>query len=210
MPKIKIGDAEFEVEKDLKDAYEKDMKEMKDNFAEMKKGKDEAEEEAKKEADEKEEELKDAKEEKEEAEKKADSLQAKLDAASEKEVKIDADTISKLVKERKDLEDNAAKILSEEDMVKLDRASEVEIKKAVINADSRNDVDFEGKSEVYISARYDAVVERLDVSENANKKVSENFKNDKKEVTTVEEKRTESMRNDSEAWNKPLGKTVNK
>lgn len=99
----------------------------------------------------------------------AEALQAKLDSAeaalkTEKE-KDHSATIAAAVKERVNLLAVAGKAkLSAEVAAKLDSMSDMEIRKAVITA-AQPTANLDGKGDVYITARFDSVVETLgDVS----------------------------------------------
>jgi len=216
MAKIKIGDKEFEVSEEMKKDMEAAFKAKKDAEEEEAAEKEKAdmeEEEAKKKADKEEEEEKKDKE--EDPSEKMDALQAKIDALEDRMAsqKLDSKDITQLVRERKALEDNAHKILDKEAVEKLDSMEDIEIKKAVIIASSKKEVKLDGKSDVYINARYDALADTLDSSIDAYRKASDKmdereskFDVDDMEDATSEEKREMSMRSDSEAWKNPVGK----
>jgi len=225
MPKVKIGDEEFEVPEQMKKDMESAMKSKKDAEEEEEKKKEDEDklkkdlEEEKEKKDKEEKEKKDKEEEEKEdedeekKEDKMDAMQAKIDALEDKlsSQRLDARDVALLVRERKGLEDNANKILSASAVEKLDGMEDIEIKKAVIIASTKKEVKLDGKSDVYINARYDALVDTLDVSDNAYKKASDKFQkydmddNDREDATS-DEIRESSMRTDSEAWKLPVGK----
>ena len=100
--------------------------------------------------------------------KKADEAQAKVDTLTEEVEKLKADkaalsdpageTVQKIIADRKALEDTAGKV-----DVKTVGLSDKDIKVAVIQKQSA-DFKADGRSEDYINARYDSVVELLDAA----------------------------------------------
>jgi len=211
MPKLKIGDQEFEVEKEVKDAV--------DGFIEnlSKKVKD-----AEGAAEEKEEEKDEAEEGKKAAEKKVDRLQGKNDALEEKiekleksqKSKIDCDDITKLVKARRDVEDVATALVEEKELDKMDSMTDKELKILVIKKSSKNEVKLDGKSDDYIDARFDTIKEMSDYSSKENKDASNAFKNkienEDGEVVDWRKAQKDSMKRDSEGWQTPIGRTASK
>lgn len=99
-----------------------------------------------------------------------DTISAERDTAIDKIKKLEgqnhSDEINKLVKERVDIMNVAEKVIPNGVIkidgkdVKLDSADNISIKKAVISSQS-SDVNFDGKSEDYINARFDTVVEGI-------------------------------------------------
>jgi hypothetical protein len=89
-----------------------------------------------------------------------DELQAKIDTLTEKlEKKADGlkpEEVSKLVAERLKIERVGSKVLGSE--AKFDGKTDMEIKKEVIKKHSPK-ADLEGKTEAYLNARFDAIVE---------------------------------------------------
>lgn len=217
MAKMKIGDKEFEVEQDVKDAFSKAMKDMEEKMSDMKKDMDKEKEDMDKEKE-------DMEKEKDESEKKADSLrkendklQAKLDSLTDEnedlksKTHMDSDSVSKLVRERAALEKVATKVLEKETVEKLDSMKTMEIKKAVIKASTKREVNLDEKSEEYVNARYDAIAENVDTSAISTKKASETFKPTEKkdgddEAPDWRKNREDNMRKDSERWMQPIGK----
>lgn len=93
-----------------------------------------------------------------------DQLKAKLDEATselEKLKKADhSEEIKKAVKARIGLIQNAARVLDDEAMQKLDDASDRDIMIAVIQA-KHKDAKLDEASDVYVQARFDAIIEAL-------------------------------------------------
>lgn len=192
--KVKIGDREFDVE----DGLGKAIKGMQDEMSKLKK---KMESKGDNEADKAE----------------LDKLQAKVDHLEEELVKAkeSAKTVNlDALKERRKLEKVAEKCLDEETFKKIDEMSETDIRKAVIEAECPN-VKLDGKSEVYIEARFDQIAETLDTSqkehEEAGETVSKKRKEDGEEIQDgseeeqVRKKREASMKADTEAWKQPVG-----
>lgn len=93
-----------------------------------------------------------------------DSMRDKLNGMQEEiDRKMDSAEIRKGVKERLKLYRVAEKKLDRDMLAKLDDMSDLDIKKAVIRAGNRN-VILDGKSDVYIQARFDAILEDLPTS----------------------------------------------
>lgn len=217
MAKLKVGDQEFEVEKEVKDAVEAQFKANDEAMEEKSKDAEEKEKEAKdaeKEKEKAEDKAKDAEEEKEKAEEKADTLEAKLDAANAKLKKggnrNDSAEIHKLVKERKNLEINAAKVLDEDSVKKMDSIDDAqEIKKMVIKAEFP-EADLSSKSTAYINARYDSIIETLGKSGEENDEAGKAFKGNrqsKKDGEDTKTKRQKRQDEQSNQWKKPIGKS---
>lgn len=74
--------------------------------------------------------------------------------------KVDAADVNTLVRERVRLHKMAERILDKKILARLDDMSEMEIKKSIIKACQKN-ANLDGKSEVYINARFDSVLEDL-------------------------------------------------
>lgn len=88
-----------------------------------------------------------------------DSMKEKIGGMQEEiDRKMDSNEIKRGVKERLKLYKVAEQCLEETE--KLDDMSDMEIKKAIIKSKSKN-VSLDGKSDVYIQARYDSIVEDL-------------------------------------------------
>lgn len=190
MAKVKLAGDEYEVDEKLAEAIKMAMKEAMDMGE--KKAMDKVE-----------------------YEKKSDELErakAKLDSLEEenkklKESVMDDSQIHAKVVERAKLLESAKKVLGSE--VNFDSMNDAEIKKEVV-AKKCPSIKLDEKSEVYIEARFDHIVETLD-QEPTNKlkdAISKKVKSDSeptKEVTS-EQVREKNMKLDQEAWKKPLGK----
>jgi len=143
-----------------------------------------------------------------------EKLKAKNDELTEEnkkisEKKLDDKEIHKLATERSALVVSATKVLDKD--TKFDEMSNADIRKAVV-AKSCPDLKLDEKTEVYIEARFDGIVETLKETKNDNNadlKIALGNKvtnKDGKELT-AEEIRTNNMKTDSEAYLKPLGFT---
>lgn len=95
-----------------------------------------------------------------------DETQAKLDALEEENKKLkekkDSDMIS-LLNERVALYEVAKKSCDEDTVKKLDEMDNMAIKKAIVS--KKTDVKLDDKSEEYIQARYDILIENQDSAE---------------------------------------------
>lgn len=150
-----------------------------------------------------------------ETEAKLESTEAKLDAANE-ELKKRTDAadpsdakVREFAKARMSLEKIASHILPQEQIEKLDSMSDVEIKKAIIQADSPMAI-LDGKSEIYLETRFDSVAEKIrarsDFNTNFGKAVVKN--DSRNEATPDSDEKRKQMRKDSEEeWKKPLSAT---
>jgi len=150
--------------------------------------------------------------------KKVDELQAKIDhletelsKAKDKANKLDSETFKNELKTRRSIEKIAEKTLNKELIEKLDDMDNLEIKKAIIKAETPN-VNLDEKSETYVNARYDHIVDIIDVSSEKTKELGDKVVNDRKEKSEkakqddnseLEKKRLESQKKDSEAWMRP-------
>ncbi len=146
---------------------------------------------------------------------KLEANQAKLDAANE-ELKKRTDSVDpsdakvrEFAKARMSLEKIAAHVLPQEQIEKMDSMSDVEIKKAIIQADSPTAI-LDGKSEIYLETRFDSVAEKI----RARSDLNTNFgnavvKNDSRnEAAPDSDEKRKQMRKDSEdEWKKPLSAT---
>lgn len=167
------------------------------------------EKEAKKKADL---EMEEMKKKKDEDQAKIDGLEADLKKA--KEEKIDAKDIHKMVIARASLVEKAGKHLDSKE-VKMDEMTDFEIKKAVV-AKVCDSLDLEGKSEVYVEARFDHIMETetapTDKKDDDLKDVlkDKNNKDADDKVLSSDEVRAAKMKRDSEAWTQPVGYNLNK
>lgn len=187
--KVKIGDREFECDEALGKAISGMQEEM-GKLKEAKKG-DSADK----------------------LQARIDHLEAELQKAKEgaKVVNLDA------LKERRRIEKVAERCLSKEEFAKVDSMSDLDIKKAVLQAEVK-DLKLDGKSDEYVSARFDHVAETLDVSTDATKEAGEKVSKERKDAAEkaggesledgedeLRKKREASMKADSDAWTKPVG-----
>lgn len=200
MAKIKLGGAEYDVDSGVAQAMDSALKDAE------KKGYDTAATEMSKKKMDSEAEL----------QKKLDTAQAKADELEAKNKKLegekmDSAKIQELVKSRTELIAKATPLVKAD--TKLDGMTDLEIKKAVILA-KNPDVKLDEKSQDYIEARFDAIVEATPA-----KKSSDELKNQVKKVDgtradgdpeTAEQIRLRNMKADSEAWMQPLGKSAHK
>jgi hypothetical protein len=207
--KIKLGDKEFEVNDELGKAINemlaKKVKKDEENAALNTK------------ISNYEVEIKKIKEDNEKSKAKIDSLEAEKTKTSttqkDDEKKLDSNEVSRLVRERIKLEKTASRILDDKELEKFDSMADLEIKKLIIKKESP-EINFDGKSEIYIDARYDHIAENTNKSKSANEKLGDNINQNRKqdsekneEEIELEKKRKESMKADSEAWSKPIGKS---
>lgn len=90
-----------------------------------------------------------------------DTLQAQLDTALEaakeqKSLTVDSATIPVLFKARRTLLEGAAVLLDPKQLAAVDEASDLDVKRAACEA---HKIDLDGKSDDYITARFEALVE---------------------------------------------------
>ena len=146
---------------------------------------------------------------------KVDSLEAKKDELESevkklKETALDDAKIHARVQERASLLEKAKKYLKSD--IDCSKMSDLEIKKAVVLA-KHPEVKLDGKSETYVEARYDAIVEtKEDGKDNGLKETLSNVdasRGGKDKQETAEEVRARNMKQDSEAWQKPIGTHLN-
>lgn len=204
MEKITIGGKEFEVSKDAKTAIESEQAKAKETSTKL----DSAQTEISA--------LKKTNEEltktNSDLTKSNETAQAKLDAANEElknrtDSTTDESKVRELVKSRIALEKVASIALPKEKAEKLDSMSDAEIKKAVIMADSPT-AQLEGKSDVYIETRFDAIAEkvrsRADFNAGVGRALTANdVRKDEKDPDASSARA--KMRKDSEdEWKKPL------
>lgn len=200
MAKVKIGDREFDLDKDaaaavkgLQDTTETLRKKLK--AAEDKKSKSDGDDDK--------------------LQARIDHLESELEKAKDKEGKMDDDSFKAALQERRKIEKVAERTLSKKDSEKLGDMSNSEIKKAVIAAESKKEVKLDEKSDGYIDARFDQICDSMDVSTEATKKAGEAVTGERKKKADQEasdqtdgddelaKKRKESMRKDSQRWTQP-------
>lgn len=146
--KIKIDQEEMEVQPEVADHIEKLLEDLKNLEAE----KDRVENEIKTMA---------TKLEKALAEK--DAAKEDLDVVKEEKEtleseKMDSAEINKMVRDRVKLINIASSFLSEEQLERIDGMNDIEIKRKIIKAKSPA-AKLDGKSDVYITARFDAILD---------------------------------------------------
>ncbi len=142
--------------------------------------------------------------------KKIDELQADIDSKKDELVKKDEkikeldeskatpEEMRKSVEDRIALETKAKEVLGED--AKFDGKTDVEIKKEVIVKVSPNQ-DIKDKTDDYINARYDGVIEILDEENEEGKKDGKTILNGEK--VDNDDPRAKRMKKDSEKWRNP-------
>lgn len=144
--KVKIDNEEYMVEPEAADHIEKlqeDLKNLRDEKARV-------EEEIK---------MIEGKLEKTSAER--DSMKEKVsNLQTEMEGKMDAMDVRKQVRERLKLHKMAERVLDPQTLSKLDEMNDMEVKKSIILICEKN-ANLDGKSDIYIQARFDAVCENM-------------------------------------------------
>lgn len=201
MEKIKIDGKEFEVSKEIADAFSDFSKKMEDAVTSAKAGmvpKDDSDKAVGAE-----------KEKADSLKKENDTLQAKVDHL-EKEVKMKKDGLSreditKAVKERKKIEDAAVAVLGSE--AKLDEKSDLDLMKDIIMKDDA-DAKLDGKSEDYIRARFDGIQSSLGKRQDRASSLGVSFTDVRKADEFDSDAAREKAHADSkEEWKKPLATT---
>jgi len=147
------------------------------------------------------------------------SLTAKVDSLTsdlkkKQAPKMDKAEVAKKVKETILVRNNASKILDAETIAKLDEMSNLEIKKAVIKADSPNVEETKLEKESYVDARYDHIVENFaeskkktdDLGKEIVKKREDNV-DDKDEYVSPEQRRLDNMEQATKDSLGPVGVT---
>lgn len=151
--KVKIDQEEFMVEPEAADSIERLLQ----DFKNLEEEKVRIEEELKMIKDR----LEKALAERDAAKEEAESLLMENGEMKEKEeMKMDSSEIERRVKERLKLLKLAEITLDSEVMERIDGLSDMEIKKKIIYAKSKN-AKLDGKTDIYINARFDAVVEDM-------------------------------------------------
>jgi len=199
MPKIKLDGLEYEVDPALAQSFK----------AEMNTRVDEAKEKMVKEKDE-EMEMKKKKD-----KEKMDELQAKLDAANEalekaKSEKMDQAQLNEMIKARTTLLDAAKPLVSKE--TKLDDMTDAEIRAEVVKQNCKVDEE-QLKSEVYVQARYDGIVETKKTKKDTQDPIRATMqtkvsKEDEGELD-ADAIRQKRMDEDAKSWETPIGKHLN-
>ena len=138
-----------------------------------------------------------------------EKMEAKADALEKenkdlKEAKMDEKTILARVVARRKIEDLASKVLPAE--TKLDEMTDLQIKTEVLKA-TCPEIKLDGKSEIYVEARFDHVLEThkdgTDALAAALTKQNAS-RVDGAKGSNADEARARSMKADAEAWKKPL------
>lgn len=187
MAKIKLGDVEYEVSADIADAFGKEQKKNQEAMDGMNKKMADMMPKAE-----------------------MDKMSAKCDSLTEevKELKLKKDAsetskeeIQKAVKARVELVSKASKVLKPE--TKMDDMTDAEIIKAVV-AEKRPTLDLKDKSEVYVQACFDQIMETTEADKAAqealNKKVTNKDGNENQTKVSAEEARKKSIADAKEAW----------
>lgn len=147
--------------------------------------------------------------------KELDVLQAKCDALEAEKAKTPTPSVDeKLIQERVKTRILVEKIgaLLIKDASKMDSMTDLEIKKAVITTESST-VNLDGKSEDYVNARFDHIVESL--GEKMNSKMGQQLNQSREDAAksgvkdTAEEARNKMIKNSQEAWKQPLSGQTN-
>jgi hypothetical protein len=132
---------------------------------------------------------------------KADALESDLEKA--KKEKMDESEIAEKVKERISVLDSGNKILDKETISKMDEMSNIEIKKAIVKADSPDVSEEKLKQEIYVDARYDHICENFSNSDEkkmiVGKEIIKNRNDKKDEYKSPEQIRLDNMKKDKEA-----------
>lgn len=198
MVKMKIGDVEFEMDGSLATAVRDALKQAKADGAEAALQKV----------------AKEHKDSIDSLQGKCDGLQAKVDEQSKeittlKANNVDEKKIREMATARAGLIEKAKPFLKED--TKFDEMSDMEIKKAVILAKNK-DLKLDEKSESYIEARFDAIIEATPAPKKSDKLANAMSKTEKErednadgEELTADQIRARNMKADSEAWSKPIG-----
>lgn len=202
MPKIKVGDNEFEVEAGLKTAFDAMLSELSELKAKKQK-KDVADMEA-------------ANVQIGELEKSIEETKGRLDALAEENKKLkDPATFRQKVNDRLHVVSSAKAIMkdaTDEELATLDELENVDVMKAAIKADNK-DVNLDEKTDDYIKGRFELLADKVS-AENADNSGNDEFGKtlvkDRKDRKDSGEGETEKIRQaridkDQELWKQPLG-----
>ncbi len=187
--KVSIGDKEFDVDKDVGSA----IKGLVAENAKLKKKTEKKDEDSVPAAD----------LEKEKA--RADHAEAEL-AKARKDAKDDSKFMERM-KERRDIERVAEKVLKKDEAEKIGEMDNAAIKKAVIQAECPN-AKLDDATDAYVDARYDHIAETVDTSADATKRAgktaddkrADDAKKSEDGNDDLDKKRQDSMKADSEAY----------
>lgn len=200
MEKIKIGDQEFEVSKQVADAFNAHMQKMNDEMTSLK-GQGGGAGAGAPEVKELQQQLDNSKEEATKLQAKVDSLEQKL---SQKKDGLSQDEIGKAVRARISIEKTATAVLGSD--AKLDSKSDLEVMKEVLKKECPKLDDAKLSDETYVRARFDGITEDLDGREARRFQLSDKTKNDKREDKDFD---ADAAKNKSHAdaqdeWKQPL------
>ena len=191
MTKVMVNGVEYEASEPLAGAIVAALEKAKTEMA----GAEKTAEDAKAMAD-------TMKSEKEKMEAKADALEKEVKEL--KEQKMDEKTILARVVARRKVEDLARKVLPE--TTKFDEMTDLQLKTEVLKT-TCPEVKLDGKSEVYVEARFDHILEThkdgADALAAALQKQNASRIDGAKDSNS-EEARIKSMKADADAWKKPL------
>lgn len=180
--KIKIGDKEYEMSDEAGKAVQDMMAKHKKDMDGMKEKKDTLETE-----------VEVLKTQKSNLVAKVDSVESDLEKAKTEKQEIPAEKMDAAVKERVSVLDAGKKMLSKEEVEKIDSMTNEEIKVAVIKADSPKVDEEKLKDSGYVSARFDHIVENWTESKEAGKKVGD----------AISKKREDGENNDEDDYKSP-------
>jgi len=203
MPKLKIGDKEFDVEAGLKTAIDAMMNEL--TALKAKKQKKDAEDMA------------EANARIDELEKQIEETKGRLDSVTEENKKLkDPQTFRNKVNERLHVISTAKAIMKDakdEELEKLDAMGNVDVMKTAIKATNK-DVNLDDATEGYIKGRFDSLAETINADNGGDDETGKEFGktmvNDRKGRTDggddaeTEKIRQDRITKDSEAWKQPL------
>jgi hypothetical protein len=117
--------------------------------------------------------------------------------------KVDAAEVDRRVKNRVKLEKISERYLDRNTLLRMDALSDVELKKCLIKSLQPN-AQLEGKSEVYINARFDAAIEELPaakvIATPSNYKADSDPDRDEKDRANAVDARKAMIRNQKNAW----------
>lgn len=145
---------------------------------------------------------------------KADSLESELSKV--KTERKDESEIAKLVDAKIALIGSASKFLKADELEKVKNLDSVEIKRAVVRADSANVDEEKLKNPSYVDARFDHIVESTTRADEQNKAIADaalkarEAKKDSVETDDSEKSRKDSMEADKKASMEPIGKRLAK
>lgn len=194
--KIKLDGKDFEVSDEIGKALEKHLDGMKKELEE------EMDEKAKKDAAGGKAELEKVAKEKEKSDARADGLEAELEKVKKERTDSvpSSESIRKAVKERAALE----RVAEAAGVEKFDEMNDLDLKKAVIVA-QQPEAKLDGKSEDYVSARFDVAAEAVSGADEKARKLGEKITKDKRtsEVMDADEARQKMIERNRGLWKTP-------